>query len=94
MSESQFLTENDKDGKQNKNAATNRRKKEKNKYRNGFLFQEKVCLKVFQVGNTAEKVSVFGVILVRTFPYLDKIRRDTPEYLAVFSPNTGKDGPE
>ena len=39
------------------------------------------------------KVSVFGVFLVRTFPYLDWIRRDTP-YLSVISPNAGKYGPE
>ena len=31
--------------------------------------------------------------LVRIFPHLDWIRRDTP-YLSVFSPNAGKYGPE
>ena len=31
--------------------------------------------------------------LVRIFPHSDWIRRDTP-YLSVFSPNTGKNGPE
>ena len=41
----------------------------------------------------AWKVSVFRVILVRILPYLDWIRRDTP-YLFLFSPNSGKCGPE
>ena len=36
---------------------------------------------------------VFGVILVRIFPYLDRIRRYTP-YLSLFSPNAGKYWPE
>ena len=36
-------------------------------------------------------MSVFGVILVRIFPHLDWIRRNT-EYLFVFSPNMGKCG--
>ena len=39
--------------------------------------------------NTARKVSVFEVFLVRIFPRSDRIQRDT-EYLFVFSPNTGK----
>ena len=39
------------------------------------------------------KVSLFGVILVRIFPQLDWIRRDTP-YLSAFSSNTGKCKPE
>ena len=39
------------------------------------------------------KVSVFGVFLVHIFPHSDWIRRDTP-YLSVFSPYTGKLGPE
>ena len=39
------------------------------------------------------EVSVFGVFLVRIFPYSDWIRRDTP-YLSLFSPNAGKYGPE
>ena len=43
--------------------------------------------------NTAWKVSVIGVILVRIFQHLDWIRRDT-EYLFIFSPNVGKYGPE
>ena len=34
-------------------------------------------------------MSVFGVFLVRIFPHLDWIRRDTP-YLPAFSPNAGK----
>ena len=38
---------------------------------------------------TVWKVSVFGVFLVRIFPYSDWMRRDS-EYLSVFSPNTGK----
>ena len=42
--------------------------------------------------NTAWKVSVFGIILVRIFPHSDWIRRDTP-YLFVFRPNAGKYGP-
>ena len=43
--------------------------------------------------NTAWKVSVFGVFLVRTFPHSDWIRRDSL-YLSVFSPNAGKGGPK
>ena len=39
--------------------------------------------------NTAWKVSVFGVILVRIFPHSDWIK-----YLSVFNPNAGKCGPE
>ena len=35
------------------------------------------------------KLPVFGVILVRIFPYSDWIPRDTP-YLSVWSPNLGK----
>ena len=42
---------------------------------------------------TAWKVSIFGVILVRIFPHLDWIGRDTP-YLSVLSPNAEKYGPE
>ena len=41
---------------------------------------------------TAWEVSVFGVFLIYIFPHLDRIRRYTL-YL-VFSPNTGKYGPE
>ena len=41
----------------------------------------------------AWKVSVFGVFLVRIFPHLDCIRRDT-KHLSVFGPNVGKYGPE
>ena len=37
---------------------------------------------------TAWKVSVFGIFLVRIFPYSDWIRRDA-SYLSVFSPNAG-----
>ena len=43
--------------------------------------------------DTAWKVFVFRVLLVRIFPHFNWIRRDTP-YLFVFSPNTGKYGPE
>ena len=39
------------------------------------------------------KVSVFGINLVRIFPHLYWMRKDT-EYLSVFSPNAGKCGPE
>ena len=46
-----------------------------------------------EVNNTAGKVSVFKVILVRIFRHLNCIQTDT-EYLFVFSPNTGKYGPE
>ena len=42
---------------------------------------------------TAQKVSVFRVILVRIFPHLNWIRRDI-SYLSVFIPNAGKNGPE
>ena len=38
-------------------------------------------------------MSVIGVTLVRIFPHLDWIRRDTP-YLSVFSSNVGKYGTE
>ena len=43
--------------------------------------------------NTAWKVSVFGLFLVRIFLHSDWIRRDT-ENLSVFTPYTGKYGPE
>ena len=43
--------------------------------------------------DTAWKVSLFGVFLVRIFPHSDWILRDT-EYFFVFSPNAGKYGPE
>ena len=39
--------------------------------------------------STAQKVSVFGVILARIFPHSNWIRRDK-EYLSVFSPNAEK----
>ena len=38
---------------------------------------------------TTWKVSIFGVFLVRIFPHLDWIRRDT-SYLPALSPNAGK----
>ena len=38
---------------------------------------------------TAWKVRVFGVVLVRIFPHLYWIQRDT-SYLPLFSPNAGK----
>ena len=37
-------------------------------------------------------VQIRSFFLVRIFPHLDWIRRDTP-YLSVFSPNAGKYGP-
>ena len=40
-----------------------------------------------------QEVSVLGDFLVRIFPHLDWIRRDT-SYISVFTPNTGKYGPE
>ena len=43
--------------------------------------------------NTAWKVSVFGVFLVRIFPSSDWIRSDTPNP-SKFSPNAGKCGLE
>ena len=42
---------------------------------------------------TAGKLSVFGVFLVRIFPHSDWMLRHTPHF-PVFSPNTGKHGPE
>ena len=48
---------------------------------------------IFLIRITAWKVSVFGVFLVRIFPHLDWIRRDTPN-LSVFCQNSGKYGPE
>ena len=39
------------------------------------------------------EVSVFKAFLVRIFPHLDWIRRDTL-YLSAFSPNAGKYGPQ
>ena len=43
--------------------------------------------------NTAWKVPVFGVLLVRIFPHSNWMRRDT-QYLSVLSPKSGKYGPE
>ena len=43
--------------------------------------------------NTALKVSVFGVLLARTFPHSNWMRIDTP-YLSIFSLNAGKYGSE
>ena len=42
---------------------------------------------------TVEKVSIFGVFMVRIFPHSDLIGKDTP-YLSVFSRNAAKYGPE
>ena len=59
----------------------------------------KIGIKVkqtFSEGSThalCKKVSVFGVFLVRVFPHSEGIRRDT-DYLAVFSANARKHGPE
>ena len=47
---------------------------------------------VFFVLLTAWKVSVFRDFLVRIFPHLDWIRKDSP-YVSVFSPNARKYGP-
>ena len=47
----------------------------------------------FTWNSTEWKVSVFGVFLVRIFPYLDRIQKDT-EYLSIFIPNAGKYGPD
>ena len=52
---------------------------------------------VTEVINTAWKVSIFGVFLVRIFPHSDWIRWDTLSKFSpnsVFSPNAGKYGPE
>ena len=62
---------------------------------------KKICLKsslcciwkLISNNSTAWKVSVLGVFLVRTFPHLEWIWRDTP-YLSIFSPNVEKYGPE
>ena len=43
--------------------------------------------------NTAWKVSIFGLFLVRIFSHANWIRWDT-SYLSIFSPNTEKYGPE
>ena len=43
--------------------------------------------------STAGKAYIFGVFLVCILSNLDWIRKD-PEHLSVFSPNTGKYGPE
>ena len=47
----------------------------------------------FPTTYTAWKVSIFGVILVRTFPLSDWTRRDT-QYVSVFRSNAGKCRPE
>ena len=52
-----------------------------------------VLLQIFSVICTAWKASAFGVILVRIFPHLNWIQRETP-HLSVFSPNAGKYWPE
>ena len=58
-----------------------------------FKYQHNsVWKKVPKSHNHCVKVSVFRVIVVRIFSYLDGIRRDTP-CLFVFSPNAGKYGP-
>ena len=58
-----------------------------------FVIDSGFSEEVRQESSTAEKVSVFGVILVRIFPHSDGIRRHTPS-LSVFNPNAGKCGPE
>ena len=55
------------------------------------LYNEWMCAAL--IITPAWKVSVFGVFLVRIFPHLDWIRKDTP-YLSIFSPNARKCGPE
>ena len=48
-----------------------------------------------RVTSTAEKETVFGVILVHIFPTFFRIRTEYGEirtYLSVFSPNAGKYG--
>ena len=50
-------------------------------------------MKEIKISVTAWKVSVFGVSLVRIFPNLEWIWRDTP-YLSVFDLNTGNSGPK
>ena len=66
------------------------------KFRQTLLFNAAVrkyfWCKTFE-RSAAWKVSVVGVILVRIFPHLDLIGRDTP-YLSVFSPIAGKYGTE
>ena len=57
-----------------------------------ILWEYQTCIRFFRL-NTAWEVSVFGVFLVRLFPHLDWIRR-VAEHLSVFSPNTGRYGPE
>ena len=57
-----------------------------------FVYKKKNCLilqVIFRLAYTVRKVSVFGVVLVRIFPHLDGIRRDT-QYPSVFSLNAGK----
>ena len=67
--------------------------------RNVVVFFEASVLKevrilwVISTVTTAWKVSVFWVFLVRIFPHLDWIQRDTP-YLSLFSPNAGKSNSE
>ena len=61
-----------------------------------FLYIPNACFRrrlPYMKRCTAWKVSKYGVFLVRIFPHSDWIRRDT-SYCSVFSPNTGKYGPE
>ena len=56
-------------------------------------YLERAGFIVIFLQNTAWKVYLFGVFLVRIFLHADCIRRDT-EYFSVFSPNMGKCEPE
>ena len=63
-----------------------------------FVAESKIALWLFRFSLkkiicTAGKVSISGDFLVRIFPHLDWIRKDTP-YLSVFSPDAGKYGSE
>ena len=51
------------------------------------------CSNVTEYLALGEKHQNTELFLVRIFPHLDGIQRDT-SYLSVFSPNTGKYGPE
>ena len=44
---------------------------------NGNIDLKRIKDKIHGPKNTAQKVSVFGVILVRIFPHSERIRRDT-----------------
>ena len=56
-----------------------------------FDIKNKIFLRMHRrwIIRTIWKVSGFGSFLVRIFPHLDWMRKDTP-YLSVFNTNTGK----